>query len=39
LHDEEAQRVVRFGTRDELHVRWSRDGGEPGAEQHGSAEG
>jgi len=29
---------VRFGARDELHVRWSRDGGEPGTEQHYTAD-
>jgi len=34
LEDVVGRHLVRFGTRDELHVRWIRDGGEPGTEQH-----
>ena len=30
--------LVRFGTRDGLHVHWVRANGEPGTEQHGTAE-
>ena len=37
LEDVVGRHLVRFGSRDELHVRWSRGGGEPGTEQHGEA--
>ena len=35
LEDIVGRHLVRFGARDELHVRWSRADGEPGTEQHG----
>ncbi len=38
LEDVVGRHLVRFGTRDELHVRWSRSGGEPGTEQRGGGE-
>jgi len=38
LEDVVGRHLARFGTRDELHVRWSRSTGEPGTEQHGSPE-
>src|SRR5579884_558300 len=34
LEDVVGRHLVRFGTRDELHVRWSRSDGQPGTEQH-----
>jgi quinol monooxygenase YgiN len=34
LEDVVGRHLVRFGTRDELHVRWSRSDGTPGTEQH-----
>lgn len=37
LEDVVGRHLVRFGNRDELHVRWSRGTGEPGTEQHGGA--
>ena len=38
LEDVVGRHLVRFGARDELHVRWSRADGEPGTEQHHTAE-
>jgi hypothetical protein len=38
LEDVVGRHLVRFGTRDELHVNWSRSNGEPGTEQHGDAD-
>jgi len=38
MEDVIGRHLVRFGTRDELHVRWSRDSGAPGTEQHGTEE-
>jgi hypothetical protein len=38
LEDVVGRHLVRFGTRDELHVRWSRADGEPGTEQHAPSE-
>jgi hypothetical protein len=34
LEDVVGRHLVRFGTRDELHVRWTRADGTPGTEQH-----
>lgn len=34
LEDVVGRHLVRFGARDELHVRWSRGDGKPGTEQH-----
>jgi uncharacterized protein len=36
LEDVVGRHLVRFGGRDQLHVRWTRDTGEPGTEQHAS---
>jgi len=33
LEDVVGRHLVRFGNRDELHVSWTRDTGEPGTEQ------
>ena len=33
LEDVVGRHLVRFGTRDELHVRWTRSDGRPGTEQ------
>lgn len=33
LEDVVGRHLVRFGTRDELRVRWTRSDGEPGTEQ------
>ena len=33
LEDVVGRHLVRFGTRDELHVRWIRSDGRPGTEQ------
>ena len=33
LEDVVGRHLVRFGSRDELVVRWQREGGEPGTEQ------
>lgn len=33
LEDVVGRHLVRFGARDELHVRWSRSDGEPGTAQ------
>lgn len=38
LEDVVGRHLVRFGTRDELRVRWARPGGEPGSEQRGGGE-
>ncbi|HKT05497.1 MAG TPA: DUF2218 domain-containing protein [Rugosimonospora sp.] len=38
LEDVVGRHLVRFGTRDELHVAWSRADGAPGTEQQGSDE-
>ena len=38
LEDVVGRHLVRFGTRDELHVRWSRSDGVPGTEQHSDAD-
>ncbi|NJC70569.1 DUF2218 domain-containing protein [Planosporangium thailandense] len=38
LEDVVGRHLVRFGTRDELRVRWTRFDGEPGTEQYNSAE-
>ena len=35
LEDVVGRHLVRFGTQDELHVKWSRSNGEPGTEQRG----
>lgn len=34
LEDVVGRHLVRFGARDELHVRWSRSDGQPGTEQY-----
>jgi uncharacterized protein len=36
LEDVVGRHLVRFGGRDELSVRWTRDTGEPGTEQGGN---
>ena len=33
MEDVVGRHLVRFGTRDELHVRWTRSDGRPGTEQ------
>ncbi len=38
LEDVVGRHLVRFGARDELHVRWSRADGTPGTEQHAPAD-
>jgi|SRR5947209_2870484 hypothetical protein len=38
LEDVVGRHLVRFGTRDELHVRWSRGDGEPGTAQRSDAD-
>jgi hypothetical protein len=38
LEDVVGRHLVRFGARDELHVRWTRADGTPGTEQHGTTE-
>jgi hypothetical protein len=37
LEDVVGRHLVRFGTRDELHVQWTRADGTPGTEQHPDA--
>jgi hypothetical protein len=37
LEDVVGRHLLRFGTRDQLHVRWSRSDGQPGTEQHSDA--
>jgi hypothetical protein len=34
LEDVVGRHLLRFGARDELHVRWSRSDGQPGTEQY-----
>jgi uncharacterized protein len=38
LEDVVGRHLVRFGTRDELTVRWSRSDGEPGTEQRNTGD-
>ena len=38
LEDVVGRHLVRFGTKDELHVQWQRDGGEPGTTQENSGD-
>ncbi len=38
LEDVVGRHLVRFGTRDELTVRWTRADGEPGTEQRNSGD-
>jgi hypothetical protein len=38
LEDVVGRHLLRFGTRDHLHVRWSRSDGQPGTEQHSDAD-
>jgi uncharacterized protein len=38
LEDVVGRHLVRFGTRDELHVCWFRGDGEPGTEQRSDAD-